>query len=49
MRLRDKGKDWIPPDFEKAITKGRKRLEKEGQIKPYFIKQVIKACKSEPQ
>lgn len=27
VRLRDKGKDWQPPDFEKALRVGRHRLE----------------------
>ena len=26
VRLRDKGKDWQPPNFEKALEIGRKRL-----------------------
>ena len=32
IRLRDKGRDWKPPDFFKAIIKGRGRLMEEGQI-----------------
>jgi len=29
VRMRDKGSDWIPPDFKKAINLGRKRLNAE--------------------
>ena len=32
IRLRDKGKNWQPPNFEKAIKEGRKRLLQENQI-----------------
>lgn len=32
VRMRNKGEDWRPPDFEKAIKEGRKRLQQENQI-----------------
>jgi len=32
IRMRDKGKNWLPPNFAKAIKEGRKRLLQENQI-----------------
>ena len=31
VRLRDKGKNWQPPNFERALKIGRKRLDKEKE------------------
>jgi len=31
-RLRNKGKDWQPPNFKRALLIGRERLKKENQI-----------------
>lgn len=31
IRLRDKGKNWQPPNFERALKIGRKRLNKEQE------------------